>query len=493
MGHCSTDVEPVDTLIHSVLDHYRCPRESLNFHLDRERLCDSGFFQFGADTICYGRSSFGALAKEADSRLCDIREGISFEGGQVVLPFDPDEIIENLRLERYPGCQLGQCEQALKSTYYRLRPLTNRRLRSFIQGFRSARWRKKGFPRWPVDTSVENIFDNLLGLVLQAGGEACIPFIWFWPHGARACVSMTHDVETAAGRDFCSELMDLDDSFGICGSFQVVPEERYPISEDYLSRLRERGFEICVQDLNHDGRLFDDPEEFRRRAALINCYGREFGAKGFRSAVLYRKPEWFHDLDFSFDMSVPNVGHLDPQRGGCCTVFPYFIGNLLEVPLTTTQDYMLFHVLNERAVDLWRLQFEMIIARSGLATFLVHPDYIIDRETRSVYEDLLELLSEASTRESLWFALPGEINEWWRARNSMSIVRAGNSWRIEGEGAERATLAFAKYADGQLVYELAAVENSHLGPGSAQFQSVPAGWTNDVCTGLMPNFCERQS
>ena len=38
-------------------------------------------------------------------------------------------------------------------------------------------------------------------------------------------------------------------------------------------------------------------------------------------------PIGWQRLDFSFDMSIPNVAHLDPQRGGCCTIMPYFIGN----------------------------------------------------------------------------------------------------------------------------------------------------------------------
>jgi hypothetical protein len=40
-------------------------------------------------------------------------------------------------------------------------------------------------------------------------------------------------------------------------------------------------------------------------------------------------------------MSVPNVGHLEVQRGGC-TVMPYFIGRIVELPVTTSQDYSVF-------------------------------------------------------------------------------------------------------------------------------------------------------
>jgi hypothetical protein len=266
---------------------------------------------------------------------------------------------------------------------------------------------------------------------------------------------MTHDVETEAGRDFCPRLLDLDELYGMKASFQIVPEGRYRVTPTFLSQIRDRGFEIAVQDLNHDGRLFDNREEFRRRAEKINQYGREFGANGFRAAVLYRNPDWFEDLEFSYDMSIPNVAPLDPQRGGCCTVMPYFIGKTLELPVTTVQDYTLFHMLNERSLDLWKLQVETIFAKHGLATFIVHPDYVIEPDTRAVYEALLGWLTELRKQQNLWFALPREIDSWWRVRNRMSLLQENGSWRIAGEGAERAVVAFARAVDGRLRYELA--------------------------------------
>ena len=189
---------------------------------------------------------------------------------------------------------------------------------------------------------------------MKAKGVDRVPFIWFWPDGAQSCAAMTHDVETERGRDFCTELMNVDESFGIKSSFQIVPEGRYQISEDFIQAIRDRGFEINIQDLNHDGNLFRDPEEFCRRAHKINEYAETYGASGFRAAVLYRNLDWYDALQFAFDMSVPNVAHLDPQRGGCCTVMPYFFGETLEIPVTTTQDYTLFHLLNDYSLDLWK-------------------------------------------------------------------------------------------------------------------------------------------
>ena len=266
---------------------------------------------------------------------------------------------------------------------------------------------------------------------------------------------MTHDVETERGRDFCTDLMDIDDSFGIKASFQIVPEERYAVSAELLDTIRNRGFEVGIQDLNHDGRLYDNRQEFLRRAAEINRYMVEYRAKGFRSGVLYRGPEWYDSFDFSFDMSIPNVAHLDPQRGGCCTVMPYFIGDILELPVTTTQDYMLFHLLNQRSIDLWKTQVELILEKSGLASFIVHPDYVMQSDAMSVYKDLLGYLREVREEQNVWFALPADIDSWWRERSKMRVEKVGDSWRIVGEGAQRAVLAYAKNDGGNLVYELA--------------------------------------
>jgi hypothetical protein len=136
-----------------------------------------------------------------------------------------------------------------------------------------------------------------------------------------------------------------------------------------------------------------------KRVAKINHYGREWGVDGFRAAVLYRRQEWFKDLEFSYDMSVPNVAHLDPQRGGCCTVMPYFVGGLLEIPVTTTQDYTLFHILNDYKADLWKTQIELIMEKHGLLSFIVHPDYITTDPERKVYEALLVSSGRVAARQ----------------------------------------------------------------------------------------------
>jgi hypothetical protein len=153
-------------------------------------------------------------------------------------------------------------------------------------------------------------------------------------------------------------------------------------------------------------------------------------------------------------MSLSSVAHLEPKRGGCCTVFPFFIGKILELPLTTSQDYSIVHILNEYSIDLWKKQLELIRHENGLMSFIAHPDYLINRRARSVYESLLGFLREMIAREKTWAALPGEVDEWWRIRSKLNVVRNGNDWRIEGAGKERARLAYAVLDGNRLTYEV---------------------------------------
>ena len=159
--------------------------------------------------------------------------------------------------------------------------------------------------------------------------------------------------------------------------------------------------------------------------------------------------------------SIPNVAHPEPQRGGCCTVLPFFVGKILELPLTTIQDYSLFHILNDYSIRLWKEQISLIRKKSGLISFIVHPDYIINAAARQIYTELLHHVCELRAQRETWIALPAEINAWWRLRSEMRLVNLGGSWRIQGKGSERAKLAYAVVDDDRIAYELApsVVEN----------------------------------
>jgi len=453
------------TVNQEVLQYYRCPEEFVNFALSGDLSEDSGFFRFGKDALCFGESCSGFRARRVQPDLYDALAGVVFDGTSIQLPFDPSEVIDNLRRERYlrsdhHGEKKTVVQSAVRNAYYVLRPALPVSVRKHVQRMSLRGWDKLPFPGWPVDRTVENIVEKLLALSLQAHAVERIPFVWFWPEGAYSAAIVTHDVEALAGRDFCSELMDLDDSVGIKASFQIVPEERYAVPRCFLDSIRERGFEINVHDLNHDGRLFVDRQVFLQRAQRINRYGREFGAAGFRSGALYRNLEWFQALEFAYDMSVPNVGHLEAQRGGCCTVMPYFLGDILEIPVTMTQDYTLYYILKDYSIDLWKRQIELVIGKNGLISFIAHPDYIETPRERSIYEELLGYLARLRDEKRVWMTTPGEVNRWWRARSQMTIVRSDGDWSIEGPQSERARLAYAVLDGGHLSYEIRSAHRS---------------------------------
>jgi len=442
-------------VLRAISDYYRSPDGTIAFARNVGTEAEPGFFTF--DGIpCFGRCGV-PVAPTATGAFLDCETNARTNGAPLSLDFDPDELAANFRLERYVSAGRGSglrnvLHRSARAAYYGVRPMLPVAVRKHIQRANSHGWRKVTFPQWPIDASLDMLFERLLLLGMKSAGIDRLPFIWFWPDGHRAAAILTHDVETAAGRDFCTRLMDLNGSYAMRASFQVVPEQRYEVPQAYLDEIRERGFEVNIHDLNHDGKLVLKKDEFLRRAAKINNYARRFGALGFRSAVLYRNVEWFGALDFLYDMSVPNSAPMDPQRGGCCTVMPFFVGDLLELPLTTTQDYSLFHVLGTYDMEVWERQIKFVIKQHGLLSFLIHPDYIISGSAQDTYRRLLERLRGCAAQHDCWLPLPREVAQWWKQRHKMKLVKSSAGWEVLGTGAERARVAWAIAERGHLIY-----------------------------------------
>lgn len=447
-------------MIQPLCDYYRVPDGLLGRILEPQLSGDNGYFRFGPNIACYGQSRSSVAARIGSSALYDARKGMEVCEGQIRLPFSPAQVIDNLRRERYveslaPSRERIVTQEWVLKAYYLARKALPVSIRRHLQKVYFSDWRKRPFPAWPVDFTVDMLHEELLKLSMRAAGVQRVPFIWFWPDGAPSCLIMTHDVETSDGRDFTPQLMDLDRAYGISASFQVIPEMRYEVTDDYVDAIKEGGFEFNIHDLNHDGRLYQERDEFLRRATTINGYASTYHAQGFRAGAMYRNLDWYDAFEFSYDMSLPNVAHLEPKRGGCCTVMPFFIGKILELPLTTIQDYSLFHILGEYSIELWKKQLAMIREKNGLMSFIAHPDYLIDSSARKVYELLLGYLREMIFTEKIWAPLPRQVNDWWRARSEMRLVRKGHDWEIEGPQKERARIAYAILDDDRVTYEIA--------------------------------------
>jgi hypothetical protein len=437
------------------IDYWRCPEEHAKFGVAQEVEQAPRFFRFGNKITGFGRIALPPGNHPHGDRP-DVSPLVHVGRNEITLPFDANEILENLRRERYvakpgSGSFVGKL---IRNAYYVARPFLSVSVRKHFQRFHLRDRKRIEFPSWPIDKTTDSLCADLMALSVKANGNRRIPFVWFWPNDYQGCVLMTHDVEHEPGRAFCGDLMDLNERHGIRSSFQVVPEERYEVSDAFLESIRSRGFEVNVHDLNHDGHLFSSHELFLERVNKINGYARKWRAEGFRAGGMYRNAEWNEALQFSYDMSFPTAAHLEPQIGGSCSVMPYFLGELVELPLTTTQDYSLFHILGQYSIDLWKEELDFLAASNGLASFIVHPDYVIERRARSVYESLLQYLSKFCSEKKFWQPLPREVAQWWRDRSQMRVERSGESWKVAGPGSERARVAFAQVENGQLTYGL---------------------------------------
>jgi hypothetical protein len=443
-----------------VVDYFRCSPDQVTLADPGPLPSTAHYFEFG-DVVLFGRHDGDRPAALASERLSPLRAVVEENPEGVRLPFDLDEVVTNLSEERYQQLASGYLEQVttarvVRQLYYFLRPALPISVRKHLQRVRLGGWEGIRFPRWPLDTSIDSLMRATLGLLIRHNGGSEIPFVWFWPEGAPGCVVMTHDVEGVVGCDFSDALMDLDDGFGFKSAFQIIPEMRDGCTRPLFDQVRSRGFEVNLHDLNHDGFLFHERGQFLERMAKINRYAHELKCRGFRAGAMYRRQDWFDAFEFSYDMSVPNVAHLEPQGGGCCTVMPYFVGDVLELPLTTTQDYSLFHIIGDYSTRLWQQQVELILAAHGFISFITHPDYLIDERARRVYTDLLGYLERLREERNVWSALPGEVDRWWRSRSQMTLVKSANGWRVDGPDSERARVAYAALDGDRVFYRLAA-------------------------------------
>jgi peptidoglycan/xylan/chitin deacetylase (PgdA/CDA1 family) len=302
-----------------------------------------------------------------------------------------------------------------KRMYYILKPLLPRVLTRFLrQHYQNPKQVAKQIS-WPIEDHYVKFLWNVLAEVLKS-----VPNVKpapLWPDGHRFAFILTHDVEDADGQKFIPAVADLEEEFGFRSSFNFVPE-RYPIDLGLVDELRQRGFEIGIHGLKHDGKLFSSRKEFERRAARINQYLREFDAVGFRSPLTHRNPEWMQALNIEYDLSFFDADPFEPIPGGTMNVYPFFIGHFVELPYTLVQDYTLTAVLNQHTPNLWLDKVEFLREVHGMVLLNSHPDYLKSPENFRIYS---AFLSAMHIQNDAWHALPRDAACWWRVRTEVPV------------------------------------------------------------------------
>jgi hypothetical protein len=296
--------------------------------------------------------------------------------------------------------------------YYSLKPIIPRPLQIFLR--RIVVSRKKALHRdtWPIDEKAGTQPDGWDG----------------WPDGKRFALVLTHDVETAKGHDSCRDLMELEEDFGLHSSFNFVPE-RYTVSAELRRHIANKGFEVGVHGLYHDGKLYRSKSKFRGRASKINRYLSEWGSVGFSSPSMQNNLEWTHDLNIAYDSSTFDTDPFEPQNEGVGTIFPFWVKNkangkgYVELPFTLPQDFTLFVLMKDESISIWKEKLEWIAGHGGMALLITHPDYMNFKKSGckteeypvELYKELLGHINN-NYKDQYWNPLPREMASFWKNR-----------------------------------------------------------------------------
>ena len=299
--------------------------------------------------------------------------------------------------------------------FYRYRRFVPRRVQ--LRARRTMiRWQgAPEFPAWPLDDGVSRLLRLHAARRLAASGERELAFRWFWPRPYRAAIVLSHDVESVEGSRRSVELADLEEGLGFRSAFNFGAW--YEIDPGVLRELTSRGFEIGMHGIAHDRSLFSSRSEFERQLPLLRDLAVRLGAVGFRSPATHRVFDWLAELPVEYDSTIPHSDPYEPQPGGCCSLWPFFVGDVVELPYTLPQDHTLLTLLRHRSAALWIDAVGAIEDRFGLVQCLTHPDpgYLGDADKRAIYAEFLRAMAE---REHVWRALPREVAAWWRQRDA---------------------------------------------------------------------------
>jgi hypothetical protein len=321
--------------------------------------------------------------------------------------------------------------------FYIIKPLIPRRIQVALRRMIVRRQVTRHRDVWPIDE--------------RAGRR---PAGWSgWPGGKEFALVLTHDVDTARGQERCRALAAVEERLGFRSSFNFVPL-RYSVDDGLLAELKQRGFEVGVHGLYHDGRYYDSRDIFQARAKTINHYLEKWNCAGYRAPCMLHKLDWFHDLDIEYDASTFDTDPFEPNPHGAGTIFPFIVDcegtdrHYVEMPYTLPQDFTLFVLLRQQNTDIWQRKLEWVARNGGVALMNTHPDYMNMNGARCGNEEypleyyerfLRHVQTEYAGR--YWHVLPRDLARFWKStvRDRQHDARAMQSLHPRRNGDRGAT------------------------------------------------------
>jgi hypothetical protein len=333
--------------------------------------------------------------------------------------------------------------------YYALRPLIPRQVQLTLRRVYAKKQAQLTFPRWPIESILVERANSEMRRRIMRSVSKKVPIINFWPHTFQAAVILTHDVEWATGVRNIPCVRAVERKYGVVSSWNFVAE-RYPFDTGIFKELEAEGCEVGLHGLYHDGKEFSSRKVFEERLPKINAYMQQWGIVGYRSPSTRRHPDWMPEIAAEYDSSFPDTDPFEPQAGGCCSIFPFFLGEMVELPITLVQDHTLIEILRMKDIELWKQKANWIIENHGLVNIIIHPDYMLSERNLSFYDQFLSFIT---SRPDVWHALPRDVARWWRERSQSHVVSLnGLRTGITGPASERGGVAWAVLESGKVGY-----------------------------------------
>lgn len=277
----------------------------------------------------------------------------------------------------------------------------------------------KDFLTLPADPSVETVrclARRALGL------DDAVP----WPDG-RPPLVLCHDVDTADGQKRILPIARQEEALGLRSCWYIVGD-RYPVDHGLMQRLRDAGHEIGLHGTHHDQKLAYLPEH-RVEARLDRCRDlmQRHDIVGFRSPALLMSDPLARVLArrFLYDSSVPDmdIGAISAPRRGCSSVFPFWRGPLLELPLTAPLDDRLMLLGCDPAGihTVWTAKVAWVTQVGGMAVLTTHTEPHLggDKKLRAAYGRLLQDITQ---QIHLTPTLPRDVARWWLDETTREVI-----------------------------------------------------------------------
>ncbi len=289
-----------------------------------------------------------------------------------------------------------------------------------IAGSLVGRWNRHrvdrwaAFPGWPIDLSAD-VLEDLRDVEPSS----------FVSRG-RAPVALTHDVDSAEGlTNLVADFLPLEEAVGARSTSYVVPCA-WPLDHGLVAEMVARGHEVGVHGYDHSNLTpFASDHERRRRLDAGRSFAERYGVTGYRAPSLLRTRALLRDLGarYQYDSSIPTAGGLFPvPNNGCATARPFFVEQIVELPVTLPRDgslRFLGHSPDEIA-QMWIECADLIARAGGVVVLLTHGERRFSGRAGMLdaYRRFLEHLRDRTDRFT--FCSPAAVTKAFREQERRS-------------------------------------------------------------------------